>query len=180
MRTQSIDTPAEKIIVVEVPISAYDIEWNLAHADDYPHTTRFALQYTDIDYLTWNLYEEDLGHNKLDELKILGTVTAPDIVDFDCSGIVEKDWYDHNPDYVRWRDYSYEERNRNLLGSPEQSFLSLLANNGVHFVNPLGINEPKSSLFGFKDRERYAVKQWHEAQSKLFSKAVILLQTTKP
>ena len=173
-----IETPSGPILVVPVPKAS--------------HAYRI-----DLDDKCWNLYGENgridpIMGNTTDEdeevlypcfletrrsepfrmLTILGTVTA-DTIDFDVEPFVENNLGQTRDGVGFFMNYVLGVYN---FEDDRDSFRFLLAAHGAHLVNPLGEEPQPEDNDNFQAGLSFSLQhqQWHEAQSKVVEKVVII------
>lgn len=158
-----IKTNAHTLIVVPVPEDARNFE--------YIGKTLFF-----ISGIGLNTLNHDFRTN-LDG-KYLGSITTNEI-DFDATPYVEKGTIIYSQDNSPY--YSAPDKSGTLS---EQSFRTLLQSHNIHFENPLG-KEPRlldkkysiaDGMMQHTNPYQKDLKKWQFAQSKVISKAVMLLK----
>lgn len=155
--------PTLSLYAVEVPLDAEDIE---LHEEDENNV--YITYHTGMGSDGYDILMETIPKG---EFELLGEVTK-DTISFDPENYVENLFRSE-----AWKDYRILE-NKGWGSYPlltaKESFYSLLAANGKHFVNPKGRRQdifmPQGRTITFSDM----LAEWQSYEDNLIKKAVIL------
>lgn len=173
-----IKTNGHTLIVVPCQIDAIEFGWRYGLFSYETPETQASKTET---YKTISEIDEyRLDMKKSERIDVLGTITANEI-DFDCEQYVKK--Y-NNGAYRNYGDkiglWTPDYDTDNICLDKNESLRTLLQSHNIHFENPIPKPEFKADYIGqsINENMEYHAKllEYNEAQSKVISKAVILLK----